>query len=120
MTLAAQILTDVAEVFFQEDDFAETVLRYVGGDSGNASTILAVVTLQPPEPDDMRGRGYVYRGSMILKEAVTITAQDAIKFDGNRYEVETIGDAQYGMRTVQLIRYQPESQGGRPLKLGDH
>ena len=120
MTLAAQILTDVDDVFFQEDDFAETVLRYVGGDDGSASSIVAAFGADVVEPDDMRGRGYVHRIPMNIKEAVTISESDAIKYAGNRYEVENIGEVQHGMRMVQLIRYQPESQGVRPLKTGDH
>lgn len=120
MTLAAQILTDVTDVFFREDDFAETVLRYVGGNAGMASSIVATFGADVVESDDMRGRGYVHRIPMNIKEAVTISESDAIKYAGNQYQIESIGEVQHGMRMVQLIRYQPESQGGRPLKTGDH
>ena len=120
MTLVALMVSDVTDVFLRTDDFASSVLKYVGGNDGAATTITAIITLHPVEPDDNRGRGYVLRAAMDLSEDVIITAQDAIKYDGNRYEVESVGDAEHGMRTVMLIRYQPESQGVRPLKTGDH
>lgn len=119
MTLASQILSDVSEVFLDLDDFAETVLRYVGGDAGSVRQMTAVVTLDPVTVDDGRGRGYTHRASMVLASSVVITVGDAVKVGQNRYEVERVGDAQHGMRTVFLTRYQPEVKGGRVFRNGD-
>ncbi len=120
MPLSTLINEHVTSVFMNTEHFATSVFRYVDGDDGRMVAITGIVTIQPAEQDDMRGRGYVHRGEILLQEDVKITATDAIKYDGNRYEVVTVGDAEHGMRTIQIQRYQPESQGGRPLKTGDH
>ena len=120
MPLSTLINEHVNSVFMNAEHFATSLFRYVDGDDGNARPITGIVTIQPAEQDDMRGRGYVHRGEILLQEDVKITATDAIKYDNNRYEVVTVGDAEHGMRTVQIQRYQPESQGVRPLKTGDH
>ena len=119
MTLASQMIADVATVFLNTDDFASTVIRYIGGDVANTRSITAIITLLPVQENDDRGRGYMHRATMDLSEDVILTAADAIKYDGNRYEIEGIGGAEHGMRTVTLIRYQPEAKGAKPLRNGD-
>lgn len=119
MSLADQILTDVDDVFLDLDDFAQTVLRYIGGDVGNTKTFTAVVTLDPAAVDDDRGRGYVHRATMVMNADIAIVEGDAIKVGELRYEVVTKGDPQYGMRTVSLIRYKAETKGAKPLRNGD-
>jgi len=119
MTLASQILTDVDEVFLDLDDFAQAVLRYVGGDASNTKTFTAVVTLDPAAVDDGRGRGYAHRATMVMNSDIPICEGDAIKVGELRYEVVTKGDPQYGMRTVVLNRYQPEVRGGKVFRNGD-
>ena len=120
MSLRELMVSDITDVFLDLDDFATQVLRYVDGVESNTIRITGIVTLQPAIPDDNRGRGYLHRADLMLKDTTAITATDAIKCNGQRYEVEAIGDAERGMRMVSLIRYQPETQGIKPLGNGDH
>ena len=119
MTLAAQMIADVSTVFMNTDDFASSVIRYIGGDVSNTRSITAIVTLSPVQENSDRGRGYMHRATMDLSEDVVLTTADAIKYDGDRYEIEGIGAAEHGMRTVSLIRYQPEVRGGKVFRNGD-
>ena len=119
MTLAALMVTDVSDVFMNTEDFASSVIRYIGGSESNTRSITAIVTLSPVQENDDRGRGYIHRATMDLSEDVILTASDAIKYDGNRYEIEGIGAAEHGIRTVTLIRYQAEAKGAKPLRNGD-
>lgn len=119
MTLAALMVTDVSDVFMNTEDFASSVIRYIGGSESNTRSITAIVTLSQVQENDDRGRGYIHRAAMDLSEDVILTAADAIKYDGNRYEIEGIGAAEHGMRTVTLIRYQAEAKGAKPLRNGD-
>ena len=99
MTLAALMVTDVSDVFMNTEDFASTVIRYIGGSESNSRSITAIVTLSPVQENDDRGRGYIHRATMDLSEDVILTASDAIKYDGNRtrmYQEE-------GTRTPSLI-----------------
>ena len=119
MTLAAQMIADVSTVFMNTDDFASTVIRYIGGSESNTRAITAIVTLSPVQENDDRGRGYMHRATMDLSEDVILSAADGIKYDGSRYEIEGIGAAEHGMRSVSLIRYQAEAKGAKPLRNGD-
>lgn len=119
MSLADQILADVDDVFLQTDDFAQTVLRYIGGDSGNVRQITAMVTLDPVAIDDGRGRGYLHSATMLLNADTPITEGDSVKVGELRYEVKKPGDPQYGMRTVMITRYQADVKGGKVFRNGD-
>lgn len=117
MSLADLIASDVDDVFLVTDDFAETMLRYAGGDRDNTTSVTGVVTWAPTVPSDTRGKGYVRRGELLLNDSVTVTAADAFLINERRYEVESLDDPQYGSRIVRLIRYESEAKGVR--KAGD-
>lgn len=119
MTLAAQMVEDVSTVFMNTDDFASTVIRYANGDAENAQSITAIITLLPVQENEDRGRGFLLRATMDLSEDVILTISDSIKYDGNRYEIVSIGDAEHGMRTCQIIRYVAEVKGGKLYRNGD-
>ncbi len=116
MTLAAQIIADVDDVFLQEDDFAQTILRYVGGDSGNIRQIVGVVTIHAAQVDDMRGRGYIHKGEIFVNEETVIMPKEAVLYGEKRYEVESVTDAMHGMKTVHIVRYESEHAGRQPVK----
>ena len=119
MSLANQILSDVDDVFLNLDDFAETIIRYIGGDVGNISSFTGIVTVEQTQVNDGRGRGFDHMASLVLSSDVTIAVGDAIKHGDERYEVKTVGDPEHGMRTCHLVRYQPEVKGGKIFRNGD-
>jgi len=119
MTLHDLMISDVTDVFIQEDDFASPLLRYVDGNAGDIVQFSGVVLLQPPETDDGRGRGYRHVGHVYILSDVTIFAREAVYYDGNRYEVEHVSDEMQGMKTVRIIRYAPEAKGAKVLRNGD-
>ena len=116
MSLNQLIDRHVETVFFNTDHFAEQILRYVGGDTGNIAKITGIIDVLPPVIDDMRGRGYIHEGTIELPESVEIFAGDAIYFNGHRYEVKAPQDAIHGMKTVPIVRYQSEHAGQAPHK----
>lgn len=121
MTLAGLIASDVTNVFFNTDDFAIQLKRYVGGITGNMKLITAAtVEVMSTQIDDTRGRGYIHEGAMVLKDTTAITPTDAIVYEGDRYEVKEVAAPEYGLRTVMITRYEPETQGLTPLKNSDH
>lgn len=119
MSLSDLIVSDVADVFLDTDDFASTIIRYIGGDVGNTSTFTGIVTMDGTNINDGRGRGYDHMASLVLSSSVTIEVGDAIKHGDERYEVKTVGEIEHGMRTVTLLRYQPDTKGGKVFRTGD-
>jgi hypothetical protein len=102
------------------DHFADSIVRYVGGDAGDIRTITGIATEDMPDVDDGRGRGYIHRRTIETAAATVIVAGDAVKIGSNRYEVEKVDDPTNGLKTVHVVRYQPETQGLKPLGNGDH
>jgi hypothetical protein len=117
MSLNDLMASDVADVFLQVDDFAETVIRYAGGAIDRKSEITAIVTWQPSQVSDSRGKGYVRKCEMLVDDSVTITPADSFKIGSARCEVIAIDTPQYGAKTVHLQQYESEAKGIR--KAGD-
>jgi hypothetical protein len=113
------MLSDVADVFLQTDDFATQIIRYVGGDEGNIKTFVGIVTLHPAMTNDGRGRGYDHTADVVFAEATELLPGDAIKHDGNRYEVKAVTEAEHGMKSATVTRYQAEVKGAKVLRNGD-
>lgn len=58
MTLKDQIAADAANVFLNEDEFAETVTRQIGGDSEDAVPLTAIVAWDTePGRNEFSGEG---------------------------------------------------------------
>lgn len=104
MTLKSQIQSDVDTVFLSTSDFAEQIIRYVEGNAGNAQSLTGVVTLEQPDKTDVSGRGYLQSGSVMVADSVTITTQDALQIRGERFEVKTVGIADFGAYEVTVSR----------------
>lgn len=119
MNLSDLMATDVDDVFMVTDDFAETMIRYIGGDSGNTSSIVGIFTPESTQPNDGRGRGYDHMATLALSSAVTLKVGDALKHGNDRYEVKTVGDEVHGMRTCELVRYEADVRGGKVFRNGD-
>ena len=100
------ISSDVSSVFFNTDDFAEIVLRYVGGDDSNVATIpAAVVFWNEPQLREESGRDVMQTGVVTMPTTQTITTADALSIGGVRCEIErieTVGT--HGMRSVYVKR----------------
>jgi len=114
------MVANITDVFLDLEDFAVQIPRYVGGELGRSILIKAIITLNPAMPDDTRGRGYIHTGQMMVAGSTVVTPADAIKYEGNRYEVVAVGDTERGMKMVEITRYEPETQGLTPLKNSDH
>lgn len=119
MTLKSLMASDVPDVFLQTDDFADTIIRYVGGDAGNVKTFVGIVTLHPAMTNHERGRGTDQTADLVLSSDIPLCSGDAIKFGDERYEVKAVGDPEHGMKTASLLRYIPEVRGGKVLRSGD-
>ncbi len=104
MTLKSQIQSDVDTVFLSTSDFAEQIIRYVGGDEGNVQALTGVVTLEVPEKSDESGRSYVQTGMVMIADSVTVTTQDALQIRGSRYEVNAVGVADFGAIELTVTR----------------
>lgn len=113
MTLAAVMQSDVSSVFMQTGEFAESVIRYVKGDSEHRQSFTAVVDLMQPEFSEERGRGYITRGTVIVDDSVTVSAGDAFDIRGDRYEVVSVKPAAYGIVEASVTRYETEARGVR-------
>lgn len=113
MSLNNLMASDVADVFLQVDDFAEVILRYVGGERDRHEDVTGIVTWSPTVVTDTRGRGFTRRCELFLNDSVTVAASDAFKIGQRRCEVEAIDEAQDGARVVHLVHYESETKGLR-------
>lgn len=104
MSIKSQIQSDVDTVFLSTSDFAEQIIRYVGGDDGQVQRLTGVVTLEVPEKSDDTGRSYMQSGSVMVADSVTITTQDALQIRGERFEVKAVGIADFGAVELTVTR----------------
>jgi len=113
MTLRELIASDVASVFLNTDEFAEQVIRYVGGDSGNRQAVSAIVEIEQPTFEKERGRGYQTKAMVMVDDAVTVATGDAFLIRNERYEVLAVKPVEHGAREVSCVRYASEARGVR-------
>ena len=112
MTLHTLMASDVTAVFLQVDDFAEQIVRYIGGVEAQASTITGIVTWKDAERSDSdRGRATVRRGEVMFSSSTTVDMSDALKIGGIRCEIETVGPVQDGAFMVGIIRRDAQTRG---------
>lgn len=119
MSLHDLIISDVADVFMQTTDFAETHKRLIGGDEGNVRSITGIPGDDMAATEDVRGRGYTHVRTFDIAEGTALLEGDAIRIGTLRYEVGPISDPVLGMRTAKLMRTQQEVKGGRVFRNGD-
>lgn len=119
MSLHDLMLADVGDVFLQTDDFADTVRRYRNGDLKDGIDFVAIVTISDANISEHLGRGTTVRASMVCAEAADVRATDKVRHNGIDYEVENVSDAEHGMKTVTMQRYQGEFRGQKLLRNGD-
>lgn len=113
MTLSSLISSDVSSVFLNTGEFAETVTRYARGSASSQTSLTAVVSLEQPDFESSRGRGFEIRGAAMFASTVTLNQADALIVRGERYEVRTVKPAAFGIIEVTLVRYVPDAKGVR-------
>ena len=119
MPLNQLIEEHVSSVFLNTEHFADTIIRYIGGDAGNTSSFTGIITMDGTQIDDGRGRGFDHMASLVIGSATRMEVGDALKHGDERYEVKTVGEIEHGMRTCLLVRYQPQMKGGKVFRNGD-
>lgn len=119
MSLSQLIEEHVSTVFLREDHFAAPAIRYIGGDDANATAITGVAGDDMAATSIQRGKGYTHTRTFDFSEDSRLTESDGLKIGSLRYEVESITDPVGGMRTANLVRYQPEVKAGKLFRNGD-
>lgn len=118
MTLRDQMIADVSTVFLDEDGFAESCKRYIGGDAGNVQAITGIPGDDRAATEDMAGRGYTHVRTFDFAETSKLEEKDSLLIGSLRYEVVHVTDPDLGMRTATLGRYQPETKGAKYVRRG--
>lgn len=119
MSLQQLIEEHVSTVFLNTDHFAVTAQRCIGGDAANVRAIVGVAGDDMAASNTQRGKGYTHSRTFEISEDSRLEESDAVKIGSLRYEIENITDPVHGMRTANLVRYQPEVKGGRVFRNGD-
>ena len=119
MALKDIIATHVSTVFLNTEHFADTVRRYRNGDLKDGIDFVAVVSVSDANISEHLGRGTTVRASMVCAEAADVRATDKVRHNGIDYEVETVSNAEHGMKTVTMQQYSGEFRGAKFLRTGD-
>ena len=119
MTLGSQIQTDATGVFLSTDDFAESVLRYAGGLSGLASSVIAIVTWDPTDPVQDRGRANRRTGELFVASTQAVSVKDTFKTGTDAVQITAVGPIEHGGKTAYFKQYIPETKGATSVRTGD-
>src|SRR5690606_4310353 len=88
-----------------ENGFAEEIEHYPLGVAASSAPVTAIIEFDPREVDRSTGKSYTIRGRVrISAVGLTLTNRDAWLIHGARYETESIGDDEFGITTVEVIR----------------
>lgn len=109
MTLREQMADDVADVFLNEDEHAETVTRTPRG-GGATNSFLAVVDVLETTLDVKSGKQELRRASMMFASDKALNVDDTITVDGVVLMVKSVSLASVGMKTAMLTRSVKRSQ----------
>ena len=119
MSLSQLIEEHVSTVFLNRDHFAITASRLIEGDAANSRAIVGVAGDDMAASNEHRGKGYTHTRTFEFSEDSRLEEIDAIKIGTLRYEIASITDPVSGMKTANLVRYQPEVKGGKLFRKGD-
>ena len=109
MTLSEQVVADVATVFLNTDDFAETVTRIASDGTRDGFTAIADTFQEEWNEFD---KVWEQRGFVELASTVTVSRSDKWDVNSKEFKVEKIGDDRHGMIRIDLIRH--VKTGARP------
>jgi hypothetical protein len=108
MTLRAQITSDVAAVFLETDDFAETIVHYPAGKVQDAESITAVVDYDTLEATPDEGGKIRQRALLELAISVTVTIERGLQssstfeIDDELWVAQDIVGKDHAMQTVEI------------------
>lgn len=104
MTLASQISDDVADVFLNTDDFAETVSRYPLGVAASAESVTAVFAERDPSQDTTRGDDNMRTGALHVADSVDADPRDSWLIQSEVWETTSVSGSSGGMKVVEVKR----------------
>lgn len=118
MALNDVIISDVSSVFLEVDDFAEAMLRFVGGDPANSQQFIGIAGDDVAVPENEQGRGYTHSRTVEFASTATLNPTDALKVGSLVYQVQSVSDPVHGMQTARVVRYEPETKGAKYVRRG--
>ena len=113
------MISDVSDVFLQEDDFADVCRRFKIGDQTDGENFTGIVTVMPADPTDAYGKGKIQRATLVCADSIRFKEKNAVRHNGIRYEVDGVSDPEHGMQTISLVYYKGEERGAKQLRTGD-
>lgn len=117
-TLAEIMASDVNDVFLDTDEHAVSMLHLIGGDDGNISQVVGIITWHPTVPELDGGRATRRTGEIWLVDSVSVTVRDAFKIGANRVEVSAVGPKQHGGQVISIVQKLTETKGSAPVRNG--
>lgn len=103
--------SDVASVFLNTDDFAESVTHVREGQRERA-TPAAITVWDIPDPRNTETRDAKLRGTLHIAESVVVAMSDLWTIGGVIYATIGLGDPEHGMREVRIERRQGDIRRG--------
>ena len=103
MTLKQQMAADIAGVFLNTDEHADSITRYIQGSESNTESVDAVFDEKDSSRDEQRGEDNVRRACLYLDPDQETTVDDGWLIEGNRWETVSEG-SDGGMKVVQIQR----------------
>lgn len=113
MAFRDMIEQDADQIFFNTDEFAETVVHWPAGEAGSAVNITAVFIPEESRRELQRGYEVVRPAMLWVDNSVSVTSQDVYVVGGICYQVIRFDAVEYGARRVELQR-NDKSHTSRP------
>lgn len=104
MSFRDMVSADTDTIFFNTEEFAESVVHWPGGDSALATSITALFIPEDSRRDVMRGEEIVRPAVLWTKDEIAITRKDAFIVNGITYQTLKFDAVEYGARRVELQR----------------
>ena len=103
MTLADQIDADVADVFLNTNEHAESVTHRPLGNASNDASVAALIWMDEPEIQNTNGRATVQRGYLDVSSTLSLNESDRWEIRGRWYDTETVSTPDTGMVRVAVV-----------------
>lgn len=95
---------DADEIFFNTDEFAETVTQWPSGEAGSATSITAVFIPEESRRELQRGDEIVRPAVLWVDRSVSVTTKDVYEINDVCYQAIKFDAAEYGARRIELKR----------------
>ena len=118
MTLGDQFATDVANVFINTDEFAETITYTPTGEAG-VSVTAVVERLEGQSQDYVDGDAATYQAMVHVSVASVASPAvgDTVTFDGLDWAVVGMLPGDAGLHTLRVERSAPKERAGQGHRL---